>query len=80
MLVNPVQILHPNGSPPGDSALVDGATRRDVTRQAYAQWLKALREVCTERGIVLILDEIIVGFRIARAGAAGSISASRPTW
>ncbi|MDX2202836.1 MAG: aminotransferase class III-fold pyridoxal phosphate-dependent enzyme [Hyphomicrobiaceae bacterium] len=69
VLVNPIQMLHPNGSPPGDSALIDGTPRREVPREAYAQWLKALREVCTERGIVLILDEIIVGFRIARAGA-----------
>ncbi len=69
VLVNPVQMLHPNGSPPGDSALIDGTPRRTVTREAYAEWLKALREICTERGIVLILDEIFVGFRIARRGA-----------
>lgn len=69
VLVNPVQMLHPNGSPPGDSSLIDGAPRRTVTREAYAAWLTALREVCTARGIVLILDEIFVGFRIARRGA-----------
>src|SRR5690606_19548405 len=32
-------------------------------------WLRQLREVCTERGIVLIFDEIFVGFRIAPGGA-----------
>jgi glutamate-1-semialdehyde 2,1-aminomutase len=69
VLVNPIQMLHPNGSPPGDSSLIDGAPRRTVTREAYAQWLAALREVCTACGIVLILDEIFVGFRIARRGA-----------
>ena len=30
---------------------------------------KRLREVCTERGIVLIFDEVFVGFRLARGGA-----------
>jgi glutamate-1-semialdehyde 2,1-aminomutase len=38
-------------------------------REAYGEWLKSLREVCTQRNIVLIFDEIIVGFRIARGGA-----------
>lgn len=69
VLVNPVQMLHPNGNPPGDSGLVDGVSRRLVTREAYALWLKSLREVCSARGIVLIFDEIFVGFRIAPRGA-----------
>ena len=33
------------------------------------EWLKKLREVCTERGIVLIFDEVFVGFRLAAGGA-----------
>jgi glutamate-1-semialdehyde 2,1-aminomutase len=31
--------------------------------------LKQLREVCTARGIVLIFDEVFLGFRLARGGA-----------
>jgi glutamate-1-semialdehyde 2,1-aminomutase len=31
--------------------------------------LKRLREVCTERGIVLIFDEVFLGFRLAPGGA-----------
>ena len=38
-------------------------------RAAYADWLKQLRAVCTERGIVLIFDEVFVGFRLAPGGA-----------
>ena len=38
-------------------------------REAYAAWLQQLREVCTERGIVLIFDEVFVGFRLAAGGA-----------
>ncbi len=69
VLVNPIQILHPNGTPPGDSALIDGTPRCDVSREAYAAWLAELREVCSARGIVLIFDEIFVGFRLAPGGA-----------
>ena len=42
---------------------------RISTRQAYADWLKRLRAVCTERDIVLIFDEVFVGFRLAPGGA-----------
>src|SRR5262249_9740330 len=38
-------------------------------RDAYTRWLAQLREVCTERGIVLIFDEGFLGFRLARGGA-----------
>jgi glutamate-1-semialdehyde 2,1-aminomutase len=61
--------MHPNAPAPGDSALVDSTRRAAFDRQAYAQWLRRLRSVCTERNIVLILDEIFVGFRLAPGGA-----------
>ncbi len=69
VLVNPSQAMHPNAGPPGDSALVDSTRHATFDRNAYMQWLKRLRDVCTERGIVLILDEIFVGFRLAPGGA-----------
>jgi glutamate-1-semialdehyde 2,1-aminomutase len=69
VLVNPLQALHPNASAPGDAALVSGERRAGVDREGYADWLRALREVCTARGIVLIIDEIFVGFRLAYGGA-----------
>jgi glutamate-1-semialdehyde 2,1-aminomutase len=69
VLVNPLQALHPNASAPGDSGLVDSSRGAAYDRQAYAEWLKRLRDVCTERGIVLIFDEVFVGFRLARGGA-----------
>jgi glutamate-1-semialdehyde 2,1-aminomutase len=69
VLVNPAQAMHPNASAPGDSTLVDSGRRADVDRKAYGDWLKQLRQVCTERGIVLIFDEVFVGFRLARGGA-----------
>jgi glutamate-1-semialdehyde 2,1-aminomutase len=69
VLVNPLQGLHPNSNAPGDSALVDSSRRGHFDRAAYTKWLKSLREVCTERNIVLIFDEVFVGFRLAVGGA-----------
>ena len=69
VLVNPLQSLHPNAAAPADTSLVDGGRSAHVDKAAYAEWLKALRAVCSERGIVLIFDEVFVGFRLARGGA-----------
>ncbi|MGJ4909654.1 aminotransferase class III-fold pyridoxal phosphate-dependent enzyme [Bradyrhizobium sp. HKCCYLS2033] len=69
VLVNPLQALHPNGNAPGDSALVDSSRKGKYDREAYTAWLKQLREVCTERGIVLLFDEVFLGFRLAPGGA-----------
>jgi glutamate-1-semialdehyde 2,1-aminomutase len=69
VLVNPLQALHPNAPAPADSSLVDSSRTAHFDRDAYAEWLKLLRSVCTEQGIVLIFDEVFVGFRLARGGA-----------
>src|SRR3954466_9223165 len=69
VLVNPLQGLHPNGNAPGDSSLVDSSRGGNFDRAAYTEWLKQLRAVCTERNIVLIFDEVFVGFRLALGGA-----------
>jgi glutamate-1-semialdehyde 2,1-aminomutase len=69
VLINPLQALHPNASAPGDSSLVDSGRGARFDREAYTRWLQQLREVCTERGIVLIFDEVFVGFRLAPGGA-----------
>lgn len=69
VLVNPLQALHPNRNAPGDSTLVDSSRRAGFERAAYAEWLQRLRRVCSERGIVLIFDEVFLGFRLAPGGA-----------
>ena len=69
VLVNPLQALHPNSPAPGDSSLVDSSRKVAYDRAAYTAWLKQLREVCTQRGIVLIFDEVFLGFRLAPGGA-----------
>jgi len=69
VLINPLQALHPNAGAPGDSSLLDSGRSAHFDREAYTAWLKQLREVCTERKIVLIFDEVFVGFRLAPGGA-----------
>jgi glutamate-1-semialdehyde 2,1-aminomutase len=69
VLVNPLQALHPNANAPSDSSLADSSRKGGVDRAAYGEWLKKLRGVCTERKIVLIFDEVFVGFRLAHGGA-----------
>ncbi|MGC2400823.1 MAG: aminotransferase class III-fold pyridoxal phosphate-dependent enzyme [Acidobacteriaceae bacterium] len=69
VLVNPLQGLHPNAGAPSDSTLIESGPRAGFDRAAYAAWLKQLRQVCSEAGVVLIFDEVFLGFRLARGGA-----------
>lgn len=69
VLVNPLQALHPNGNAPSDSMLVTGERAASYDKAAYTAWLSELREVCSLRGIVLIFDEVFLGFRLALGGA-----------
>jgi len=69
VLVNPLQALHPNKAAPADNTLLDGSRSAHFDREAYTAWLQRLRAVCSERGIVLIFDEVFMGFRLAPGGA-----------
>lgn len=69
VLVNPLQALNPNGGAASDSILVASDRVAHYDRAAYTRWLHQLREVCSARGIVLIFDEVFLGFRLARGGA-----------
>jgi glutamate-1-semialdehyde 2,1-aminomutase len=69
VLVNPLQALHPNVNAPGDTTLVDSSRKAAYDRAAYTEWLHKLRQVCTDSGIVLIFDEVFLGFRLAEGGA-----------
>jgi glutamate-1-semialdehyde 2,1-aminomutase len=69
LLINPLQALHPNAGAPADSALIDSSRHAHFDRQAYTIWLKQLQAICQERGIVLLFDEVFVGFRLAPYGA-----------
>ena len=69
VLVNPLQALHPNASAPGDSGLIDSGRSAYFDRAAYADGCRSCAQVCTQRNIVLIFDEVFVGFRLAPGGA-----------
>jgi glutamate-1-semialdehyde 2,1-aminomutase len=69
VLVNPLQAMHVNKAAPTDSTLVDGGRQVHYDKAAYKAWLAQLREVCTDKGIALILDEVFLGFRLAPGGA-----------
>ena len=69
VLVNPLQALHPNGNAPSDSQLVDSGRSAGADLPAYRSWLHRLAETCRANDIVLIFDEVFVGFRLAPGGA-----------
>jgi len=69
VLINPLQALHPNAGAPGDSSLIGNGRNAGFDKAAYAKWLAELRDICDARGIVLIFDEVFVGFRLAPGGA-----------
>ena len=69
VLVNPLQALHPNVNAPGDTTLVDSSRKAAYDRAAYTEWLHKLRQACTDNGVVLIFDEVFLGFRLALGGA-----------
>jgi glutamate-1-semialdehyde 2,1-aminomutase len=70
VLVNPLQALHPNKGAPSDNTMIDSSRNAGADVEAYGTWLRALAKTCWEQGIVLILDEVFTGFRLARGGAA----------
>ena len=69
VLVNPLQALHPNRQAPGNSSLVAGRRSTGADREDYARWLARRTQVCRKAGIVLIVDEVFTGFRLAPRGA-----------
>jgi glutamate-1-semialdehyde 2,1-aminomutase len=69
ILINPLQALHPNAAAPSDGAMLDSSRKAHFDRSAYTEWLKKLRQICDERGIALIFDEVFMGFRLAKGGA-----------
>ena len=61
--------LHPNQGAPTDSTLIEGRRNAHYDKAAYTRWLQELRQVCTDKGIALIFDEVFLGFRLGVGGA-----------
>jgi glutamate-1-semialdehyde 2,1-aminomutase len=77
VLVNPLQALHPNSAGAFDGALIDSSRSAGGDRAATAPGSSGLAETCREAGIVLIFDEVFVGFRLAPGGARNISAWSR---
>jgi glutamate-1-semialdehyde 2,1-aminomutase len=71
VLINPIQAMHPNRAAPGDSTLMVNGRQANFDPKGYSRWLKALRALCTRKGIALIIDEVFLGFRVAHGGVQG---------
>jgi glutamate-1-semialdehyde 2,1-aminomutase len=69
VLINPLQGLHPNSDAPSDTTLIASDRTNGFDKQRFTNWLAQVREVCSERSIVLIFDEVFTGFRLAYRGA-----------
>jgi glutamate-1-semialdehyde 2,1-aminomutase len=69
ILINPLQALHPNAAAPSDGAMLDSSRKAHFDKSAYTEWLKKLRQICDDRSIALIFDEVFMGFRLAKGGA-----------
>ncbi|MEM9620613.1 MAG: aminotransferase class III-fold pyridoxal phosphate-dependent enzyme [Pseudomonadota bacterium] len=69
VLINPLQSLHLNRGASSDAMLIASARDVEFERDAYRRWLADLRDVCTRRGIVMIMDEVFLGFRLGPGGA-----------
>jgi glutamate-1-semialdehyde 2,1-aminomutase len=66
---NPLPANHTYTLQDMDEAALAVLRSAHFDRAAYTAWLERLREVCSVRNIVLIFDEVFVGFRLARGGA-----------
>ena len=57
----------------GFKSEADGQSDRTATglipKEAETEWLGSLKEVCRDRGIVFIMDEVLTGFRLHQKGA-----------
>jgi len=69
VLVNPLQALHPNANAPSDAMLINSERNAYYDKAAYSAWLQELQALCNARDIVLIMDEVFMGFRLAYGGA-----------
>ena len=69
MLVNPLQALHPNEARPGFNAGGQRPRRQLRPRGLYGVAARGCARCAPSGGIVLIFDEVFLGFRLARGGA-----------
>lgn len=65
VIINPFQGF----KPPRDQMAIAGRDTKAYPKEKYAEWLRTLKKTCQENGILLIFDEIYIGFRCHPRGA-----------
>ncbi len=68
LLVNPLQYLFPRKSIKADALLFFGNQPKQMSLQEYKDFLKEILSICRSKGILFILDEVFLGFRLAYGG------------
>jgi glutamate-1-semialdehyde 2,1-aminomutase len=68
ILVNPLSGLYTKQTQKTDAILFAGCDSEDYNKQKEIQKYKEIREICNKKGIVFILDEVFLGFRVAFGG------------
>jgi glutamate-1-semialdehyde 2,1-aminomutase len=71
ILINPLQAFHPNADSASDVSLIASDRNTAFDKAAYGKWLGKIRDICTQKNIVLIFDEVFTGFRLSYRGAQG---------
>jgi len=69
VMINPLQAFHPNADSASDVSLIASDRNTHFDKVAYSQWLSKIRDICTQKHIVLIFDEVFTGFRLSYRGA-----------
>lgn len=62
------------------AVLMEGAPANSGLLIQRPEYLQKLRELCTQYGVLLILDEVITGFRLGAAGASGLWGITPDLW
>jgi len=62
------------------AVLMEGTPANSGLLVQRPEYLKKLRELCTQYGVLLILDEVITGFRLGAAGASGLWGITPDLW
>jgi glutamate-1-semialdehyde 2,1-aminomutase len=68
VLVNPLSGLYDSNTIKTDALLFTGFKSDDYNKASEIKKYKKIREICNRKGIVFILDEVFLGFRVALGG------------
>lgn len=68
VLINPLQYLYPNDSVKADALLFIGNDPNKLSIDEYRNFLHEVRSICNQKKILMIIDEIFMGFRLAYGG------------